>query len=575
MTKHKSIGALRQAAVESFVRTAILIDNEPTSEAPSTDNAQAMVATSSAYGARQAAVPTAQAAGSEAAAQPVAKDAESHRLWVQPVTNGFASRRITCGFYFPANDDTGIVDTALNAARHVDATIVDWQLRPKDTGPAQDLISKLIKDDQSVGGRLRLIVVYTGERGIDSECAKLLVHLQGQGLTNLAVQDEGRALAGKNVRITFANKPRANKPEDELTGAGARPVPWEKLPAFVLEQYSFLARGLLQSFALKAIGAVREDTHHLLSVFDASLDSAYLAQRAGIGSPSDAEDMMTSLLTSEFACSIMDRGITSEILGPHGAAHALSPRTPAATLTVKKYNDPQKLYDGVVVVPQKNGKTTLSTTTSSLKKLVKIGLDRQLVPLTPDDVIDLKRQFFQNDDQAKAAMSTFARMTSFVREADGPRRLAKDAIHLTGGVVVRSTTGKGENKRETFLLCVQPGCDAVRLTQTTAFPFCTLIPDEKHFDLLVRVDGADRTFRMSRLPRDLMMKSFAPDASRKVVTAKKNGTKLRFKSVDDVFWEFVAELRQLESQHFTTLLVGKFNRIALNGSEWLRLQAPG
>lgn len=489
------------------------------------------------------------------------------------MTNGFASRRITCGFYFPANDDNGIVETALNAARHVDATIVDWQLRPKDTGPAKDLITKLLKDDQGVGGRLRLIVVYTGERGIDSECAKLLAHLQAQGLTDLATHDEGRALAGTNVLITFANKPRAVKPEDELTGAGARPIPWEKLPAFVLEQYSFLAKGLLQSFALKAIGAVRDDTHHLLSVFNSSLDDAYLAQRAGIGSPSDAEDMMTSLLTSEFACSILDRGIATEVLGPHGAIHVLNARTPAVTLTVKKYNDPQKLYSGVVVVPQ-NGNATITTTTSSLGKLVKIGLDRQMVPLQSAEVIKLKRQFFQSDDQAQASMSIFARMASFAREADGQRRLAQDSIYLTGGVLVRSVSGKGEKKREKYLLCVQPGCDAVRLTEVTAFPFCALAPDDKHFDLLVRMDGVDRRLRMSKLPRDLEMLSFSPDMLRKVVTAKKNGKKLRFKSIDGVFWEFVAELRQPESQHFTTLLVGKFNRVALNGSEWLRLQGP-
>ncbi|ESY09606.1 response regulator receiver domain [Mesorhizobium sp. C386A] len=570
--KHKSIGALRQAAVESFVRTAILIDNEPAiAKAPTGE--PAMVAKSAAYGANQGeAVPLPAEIGEPpAAAEPAAK--ESHRLWVQPVTNGFASRRITCGFYFPANDDPGVVETALNAARYVDATIVDWQLRPKDTGPARELITRLIKDDEGVGGRLRLVVVYTGERGIDGECAKLLMHLQGQGLTDLVSHDEGRALAGKNVLITFANKPRAVKPEDELTGAGARPISWEKLPAFVLEQYSFLAKGLLQSFALKGIGAVRDDTHHLLSVFDVSLDSAYLAQRAGIGSPSDAEDMMTSLLTSEFSCSILDRGITKEILGPLGAVHALSARTPAATLTVKKYNDPQRLYEGVVVAPQ-NGKATISTTANSLGKLVKIGLDSQMVPLTREDLIKLQEQFFQDDDHAKASMSAFARMGSFVREADGQRRLAKDAIHLTGGVLVRSITGKGANRREKYLLCVQPGCDAVRLTETTAFPFCTLVLDEKKFDLLLRVDGVDKPFRMNRLPRDLVMMSFAPDTTRKVVTVKKNGKKLRFTSVDNVFWEFVAELRQPENQHFTTLLVGKFNRVALNGSEWLRLQGP-
>ena len=567
MTKYKSIGELRQSAVEAFVRTAILIDNEPTSDAPS-ESGVALVAKSSAYGGEpQVAEPLAEAA------KVSPKDEASHRLWIQPVTNGFASRRITCGFYFPANDDEGVVDTALNAARHVDATIVDWQLRPKDTGPAKELITKLVKDDEGAGGRLRLIVVYTGERGIDGECAKLLVHLQGEGVNDLASHDEGRALTGKRVRIAFANKPRAVKPEDELTGPGARPILWEKLPAFVLEQYSFLAQGILQSFALKAIGAVREDTHHLLSVFDNTLDSAYLAQRAGIGAPSDAEEMMTAIFTSELSCSIQDRGITKEVLGPWGAIHALNARDPAATLKVNRYSDPDGVYRGVVDVPQ-NGPTTLTTTALALRRLVQIGLDESKVKLPTDRVMDLKRQFFADDEQARQSMSKFARMASLVREADGPRRLTKEAIHLTGGVVVRSRVGQGENAKETYLLCVQPGCDAVRLTGVTSFPFCKLVRDDKQFDLVLRIDGTDKTFRMNRLPRDMIMHSFVPNESRRTVTPTSYKQKLRFKSVDKVFWEFIAELRFPESQHFTTLLIGKFNRVALNGSEWLRLQNP-
>ncbi|TCK30617.1 hypothetical protein EV667_0712 [Ancylobacter aquaticus] len=528
----------------------------------------ALVAKSSAYGAEpQVADPPAEASKDNP------KDEASHRLWIQPVTNGFASRRITCGFYFPANDDQGVVDTALNAARHVDAAIVDWQLRPKDTGPAKEIITKLVKDDEGAGGRLRLIIVYTGERGIDGECAKLLAHLQGEGVNDLASHDEGRALTGKRIRIAFANKPRAVKPEEELTGPGARPISWGKLPAFVLEQYSFLAQGILQSFALKAIGAVREDTHHLLSVFDNTLDAAYLAQRAGIGSPGDAEDMMAGLFTSELACSIQDRGITKEVLGPWGAIHALKARDPAAKLNVKKYSDPDGVYDGVVVAPQ-NGPTTITTTAPALRKLVQIGLDESKLTLVTERVMELKRQFFADDEQAKQSMSKFARMASLVREADGPRRLTKEAIHLTGGVVVRSRAHQGENSTETILLCVQPGCDAVRLRDVTSFPFCKLVRDDKHFDLVLRIDGTDKTFKMNRLPRDLIMHSFIPNGSRQIVTPTSYKQRLRFKSVDKVFWEFVAELRFPESQHFTTLLVGKFNRVALNGSEWLRLQNP-
>ena len=581
MNKHRSFGELRLAAVQSFVRTAILIDNEPTAASPLGPEVEPMVAVSAAYGAEAVSAlqpRDAEALGGSQAALPINAAPKTgdagHRLWVQPVTNGFANRRITCGFYFPANDEGSVVSTALNAARHVDATIVDWQLRPNDTTPARELIAELIKDDRSAGGRLRLIVVYTGERGIDRECKDLHDYLRAQGFDDLVPEDQDRALRGRNVLITFANKPRALEGGlGELAGPGARPIPWGELPAFVLGQYASLTKGLLQSFALKAIGAVRDDTHHLLSVFDPDLDGAFLAQRAGIGSPTDAEEMMTGLLTSEFACSILDRGVATEILGPHGAVHVLEARAAPATIKVKKYETAEMLYKKIVQTPV-GGSKSIKADKVSLTRLVEVGLDSGVIELKSDEIKSLKKQFFPDDMKALTSLSNFARMALFCREAAGERRITREAIYLTGGVILRSVAKAG--KAERYLLCVQPGCDAVRLTEDTAFPFCPLVPGSATFDLVLRVDGEDKYLKVDRTPRNLTMIKFTPHAKKKCVTPKLRKSKIGFaSSADGVFWEFVAELRPPESQHFTTLLVGKFNRVALNGSEWLRLHGSG
>ena len=562
VSKYKSFGELRLSAVEAFVRTAILIDNEPVAglaEPP----ARPMLAKSAAYGAEAGVADE----DGRAEAKEEAKNAVGHHLSVLPVTNAFASRRITCGFYFPANDDDAVVPTALAAARHVDATIVDWQLRPNDTSAAKELIAALLKDDISVGGRLRLIVIYTGERGIDAECGKLAEHLLAAGIDGLTPTDEGRALAGKNSLVTFANKPRAiGAALPELAGPGARPIPWDDLPKFVLEQFALLAKGLLQSFSLKAIAAVRDDTHHLLSVFGSPLDGAYLAQRAGIGTPSDAEDMMTALLTSEFACSILDRGIASDVLGEGGAIHALQARPAPNLIRVKKY-EPEPLYKDIVNIPA-GGAKTITANQASLGRLIKVGLDTNVIEFKSDDRKSLDRQFFPDDESARSSLSRFARMTSYCREVENERRISSKALHLTGGVIIRSS----DRDTESLLLCVQPGCDAVRLTGETAFPFCPLIPSTSTFDLILNVNGTDKPFKVDRTPRSLVMIKFTPDRKRKLILPAPRRKKVGFvSSADKKFWEFLAELRPPENQHFTTLLVGKFNRVALNGSEWLRL----
>lgn len=577
MEKYDSLGTLRMACAEAFVRTAILIDNEPWQDSQLAAAGEPLIATSAAFGAAGAPRPAEEQAAGESDDTLTTAHEESdgqHRLPILPVTNAFAARKITCGFYFPANDEVGVVETASAAARHVDVTIVDWQLKPGDAGPAKAIVTDLINDDVAAGGRLRLIVVYTGERGLDAECAKLKQHLDEANVSGFETTDDGRALKAKNTLITFANKPQSAKPELEMAGPGARPVDWQDLPKFVLEQYSYLAEGLLQSFALKSIGAVRDDTHHLLSVFTPELDGAYLAQRAGIGTPSDAEEMMTTLLTSEFATSITDRKIPEEILGADAAVHALKVRDQPEAIKVKEYKS-EPIYKAIIQIPKSGGKHILADK-ASLESLCRTGLDETVVKLAEEPRKQLNRQFFSGDDEAKKALSRFARMASYSREANDERRMGREELTLTGGVIIRSVAGDGADAVETYLLCVQPGCDAVRLDGNVPFPFCQMKESVNSFDLILSVDGSEKFLKVERKPRSLVMLDFAATAERQSIVSEKQEGKYGFRSTDQTFWEFLAELRPLEAQHFTTLLIGKFNRVALNGSEWLRLHgAPG
>ena len=593
MTDYASFGDLRTDAVQAFVRTAILIDNEPSAEPTPTGVGMppGKTATSAAFGARP---PVAAAAGTSVASPeppPSAADAKAdgpqdaaevrgatqtngaHQLQVKPVTNAFAVCKITCGFYFPSDDEADLIETALAAARHVDATIVDWQLKTGDSGPARELIGQLILDDRTAGGRLRLIVVYTGERGLDHECGVLHGHLKAAGLNEFVSTDQGRALKAPQTFITFANKPARGDRGLEVPGPANRPVPWNELPTFVLESYGQLSDGLLQSFALKSIGAVRDDTHHLLSVFSPELDAAYLAQRAGIGTPSDAEAMMTSLLAAEFAKSIADRGIESEILGGAASALAIRVRDPPERIKVDRYSK-EPIYADVIKSAQQGVGRHILADKPSLTSLVKTGLDTAIVELGDTHRKNLDRQFFSTDDDAQKVLSRFARLVTFEREVDPARRLGRETLNLTGGMILRHIAPAVGNAAplERFMLCVQPGCDAVRLTGEVAFPFCPMTANGNVFDLVVRTNDGDKTFKVDRRPRALEQWAFAADDKTQAVLSTQLNGALGFTSTkDNTFWEFVAELRALEAQHFTTLLVGKFNRVALNSSEWLRL----
>lgn len=589
---YASFGDLRQSAVAAFVRTAILIDNEPAGEsAPAEEAPQPRVANSSAFGARRpaAAAPPEPASADRSPncselAEPPGDEGEAtvtprtfgaraaHQLSVRPVTNAFAAKKITCGFYFPSDEDEDLVEVALAAARHVDATIVDWQLRANDSGPAKDLITRLVQEDRAAGGRLRLIVVYTGERGLDRECANLKEHLAGEGLNDFTVEDSERALRAPHTFIVFANKPARAGSELEFESPSVRPVAWADLPSFVLTQYVELSKGLLQAFALRSIGAIREDTHHLLSMFPPELDGAFLAQRAGIGTPGDAEEMMTAILVSEFATSIADRGVEADVLGAESAAHALQVREQPEQVKVKKYSE-HALYKDIIKTPEGAAKHLLADRTS-LEALLKVGLNSSVVEFKDRELLDL--QFFPTDEMARANLAKFARLTTFSREVETARRVGRQPLDLTGGVIVRSSSeAEDGSPRAEYLLCVQPGCDAVRLDGVTAFPFCPLDEKTSGFDLILSADGVERTFRVNQRPRSMKLICFAAEPASRTVRAEQRATLLGFEAADGVFWEYVAQLRPLEAQHFTTLLVGKFNRVPLNGSEWLRLHRGG
>lgn len=598
---YASIGDLRMSAVAAFVRTAVLIDNEPRADAATpapTAAHKPQVAVSGAFGAaapRAEGLPDGEVPAAEAydaaapeqageapieefdgkeATEPMGVPANGHQLPVRPVTNAFAARKITCGFYFPKDDDADLVEIALAAARHVDATIVDWQLRAGDAGPAQSLIARLVQEDRDAGGRLRLIVVYTGERGLDAECKRLRDYMAAAGLADFEPEDDGRALRAEHTLITFANKPAQVGADLEFPGPGSRPIAWEALPEFVLDKYSSLTAGLLQAFALKSIGAVRDDTHHLISMFPPELDAAFLAQRGGIGSPADAEEMMTALLLSEFAISIADHGVPADILGGTSAALAVVAREEPQKIPVETYKT-EDVYKDIVVHPQ-GGKRHILADEASLKALVQSGLDGAIIDLREAHRKQLDLQYFKDDEQGRRVLSRFARLATFSREAHPSRRIGSAPLILTHGVLIRAVTPAAGDAPETvrYLLCVQPGCDAVRLEGTVAFPFCPLIEKSEVFDLAVNVGGGDKRLRVERRPRDLTHVEFTATPETQTVQSVVVDEKVGFRAADGRFWEFVAELRPLEAQHVTTLVVGKFNRVALNSSEWLRLHRP-
>ncbi|MFL7922290.1 hypothetical protein V7O30_21640, partial [Escherichia coli] len=71
------------------------------------------------------------------------------------------------------------------------------------------------------------------------------------------------------------------------------------LPTVLVNQFCKFADGLLPSFALAAVGAIRKKSHHMVTRFGSHLDSAYVANLLISDPPEDVAEMMRELLVAE------------------------------------------------------------------------------------------------------------------------------------------------------------------------------------------------------------------------------------------------------------------------------------
>ena len=102
------------------------------------------------------------------------------------------------------------------------------------------------------------------------------------------------------------------KPSVNLVSAlEHRKVSEDELPGRLIDDFSRMTAGLLPSIALLSLAAVRECAHMVLDRFCARLDPAFLAHRASLPSPDDAERQMVNHVAEELR-GLMDYAVADQ-----------------------------------------------------------------------------------------------------------------------------------------------------------------------------------------------------------------------------------------------------------------------
>jgi hypothetical protein len=481
----------------------------------------------------------------------------AHNIDLRKIVNSFSKHGLTCGSYLP--DETvsldEIVETTFLAARFSDISIIDWQLQVGSSSAAIAIVKKLLDSDRENGGRLRLIIIYTGESDLEAASRQLSEALVDAVKTN---DKNFKILESQNARIRFFNKPTR---ADYIANPDV--VSWESLPDRAIEEFAILSKGLLKAFALESVAAIRNDTHRLLAQFSPIMDGVYAGQRATATDPDDAAQLIKDVVLSELSVTIDKAKVTHAAIGAHGTLLWLS--------------DQAELQDFEVSIGYSDSKRDIKRVdTASKQRLIESGL-RDVKKINSANRAKLCSSFFVSNERSDTAHKRFSALSTLARHSEmGISNCMLSAPVLTLGLILESSDPPPEGAYREYLLCLQPRCDAVRLDPMgtpRGFSFVEILVSSDDYELVIPRAETYMTFKIPF--RDLILRTirFAASAEKTVVAGVADGNDWYFTDSNGKRWCWVAELREQQALSLVNRIMGTLTRIGLNQSEWLRLKS--
>jgi hypothetical protein len=538
-------------------------------------------------------------------------ESSSHELNALELTNAFYQKGIVAGLYQPlivegeGSDD--FANKAEGAAATADIIILDWMLKGSDSSYSQAIVKKIIDLDRNSGGRIRNIIIYTGEPNLSDLKDELYRTLDDESIdTTTEFQ-----LSSKNLKISFYNKPNSS-------GRSDREVNACDLPEKALEAFKSLVDGLVPAFAMKAAATIRQNTGRIISRFGSNLDAAYLAHRALLTEPEDSEVFMLENYVSYLRNILSISRVDTQTLGSDSIDDWLGEK--------QEYLSKKIDFD--------NHRYEISL--AGLKSISKLGFKAELYEVLSKEHPGIAESFKDtNKPCVEKAISVFD-STNGSTVIDSSielsilstfRRTFKDIAgqeekpYLTQGSLIYS---KADNQ---FLLCLTPKCDTVRLKEPSKFSFAILERKlvSSTFDIVAPImeEVSDNLLRPLKEVRESVLYKIIDNRieqgkqqnSERNELYKTHGdneafmslkghvflnTNLKFCKLEHIsfssdgnervnpnlteeqnhaFWDdevneyiWLGDMKDMDTQKRVSNLVGNLNRVGLDEVEWLRRQ---
>ena len=484
----------------------------------------------------------------------------AHPVDTKAISDTLANQGISCTVLAPGHTDDADRKRLVSVAQSADVLVLDWTIGVAATAEQENdalpLLTSILASDRERGGRLRLVVIYTGHDGPHHIVRDIRDEMKTLGLSiDESASDHLYKIVAQDVQIHVVGKPDSRAEIPRMSGAELA----AKLPGMFDEAF---ADGLLRRVALEGLVALREHAHELLTTFPAELDQAFLSHR-GMTNPGAGEQYARQLIADEVANLLADARIEKWVSQAEVDA-ALGRMLPGDEPRFLSTANCANVHAQPISVEA--AKDVLSRTRQNSEKAAGRGWS-SVGTLT--SLFDARGAEYAVAS-ARKADEAFTILSLFTRTHEGRRAstLGSDP-HLGLGAILVERDGS-------FWLCMQPLCDSVRLAsgQPTPFPLLPMkeITSDGAFDIIVPVDNRHARLRVCVRMRELSLPRFTAGADGAVSVPVREGERV-LASEDDRQFRWLGQLRLDHAHRVASLLGASAARIGLDEPEWSRRRA--
>lgn len=478
------------------------------------------------------------------------KEGSLHFLDARKLTKGFSKKDITCSLLALHEEESATSDTIATAAceyanivQAADVAVLDWQMSASAETASylcRAIIKRVVEQD-SLGLRPRLLVVYTGEKILEELCSILRTDLETIPSIELKeIPGVEFGIAINRLHIAFFSK---SERKDALNPSVLTP---DEIPDKIITLFSSHTKGILPSSVFNSIAILRETLPNLLSEYTENLDSAFVQHLIQIPDTDDGYSFLIELIkesiTEPILCDSEMHKFMHEQYLQGWKSSAQEQRFPKL--------DKDKFSQLLGFTPTGNGLSN-----SQLEKL------RTSIDCTC------------NDDE----LNSFARLSIIKRDSASPILATSANAHLGYGTVIKCD---GQ-----YYLCLLPKCDSVRLKKIfVQVPLLKLdggTTAQKKPHLVLK----DTEYKRLRYPstkfwNEIDVVSFKVDSSTSRISPKNKNGKLLFSEyiesavteppIQAREFEWVADLKDSAMLSIHQKIFANVSRIGSDEFEWVR-----